>query len=187
MIDNGVDITVDYLKLGSFLLDVETKFEGEIGLLVKRHYRVSLAYGYAELKPDSVYNNGIHEAEGTYLRVGLDYLLNINPQNNLLLGLRYGQSEYDDFVSGGISNSTFGNTPFEVRRQGLTASWFELSLSSETKVLTNFYLGGRLRVKVLKDFDKPDNINPYSLPGYGRHFDKSIPAVNLYLKYLIPF
>ena len=185
LINNNFEIAIDYLKLGSFFVDFETKYEAQIAFTISKHYHPVFEYGYGKLNPEDPYENGVYESEGNYWRAGFDYILEINPKNFLLFGGRYGTSKFDDQVVVEVGSSLF--SPYTEFRTDLSADWFEIVASSETLILKNTFMGFRLRLRILNSFDSPGTIETYAIPGYGRTFDKTIPAFNLYLKYVIPF
>ena len=93
------------------------------------------------------------------------------------------ESEFwEDFQQG------FGSTD-------ITASWMEIVIGTETYLRlgkgktdapkSRFLVGWKFRLRFLMDFENRDEPRIYSIPGYGRTFDNSVPALNLYVKYRI--
>ena len=181
----SIDISLDYLKLVSLFVDYETKLEGNLGFVFHRNFHLALEFGYAKLEPDDAYDNGRYKSEGIYGRAGLDYLLEINTKNYLLVGLRYGKSFFDDQVIAEFGSALFN--PYVETRDNLEADWFEFVMGSETLIARNLFAGWKFRIKVLNNFDNPGMVNVYSIPGYGRTIDNTVPNINLYIKYLISF
>jgi len=72
-------------------------------------------------------------------------------------------------------------------RQGIKANWYSIIAGSEMELSRNLLLGWKFRMRFLESHDQQFPIDVYTVPGYGRAEDKSIPSINLYAKYSIPF
>lgn len=184
---SGIEIGVDYLKFASLLLDFETKYEGTFGLIFKNQYRVSLEGGRGILTPERAYQNAFYEAEGNYGRLGLDLIIPFDTINSIFFGVKYGISQFSDVATFEIENALGFRETINYARDNLSANWYELVFGSETAIRRNLYAGGILRLRILGRADRFDPIDIYNIPGYGRVFDKTIPAFNLFLKYKIGF
>ncbi|PIB34763.1 hypothetical protein BFP72_04765 [Reichenbachiella sp. 5M10] len=181
-----VSVMVDYGKLiAGLVLDTETKYE--VGAQVVFYNKLVLVgeYGIATLNPRGAYVNADYQSEGSYYRVGLGYKIDMNQKNNFYLGIRYGHSTYSDQGNVRIvSESGIYDTflyPFE--REDIHAQWFEAVLSSERRIWKGLYAGFNLRLRVMIDYDNQAPLDVFSIPGYGRTFDHTVPAANLYIKY----
>jgi hypothetical protein len=183
----GVDISLDVLKLSSLALPYELKLEGGAKVVLFNHLGLAYEHGYGKLEPERAIKNGTYTSEGTYFRAGADYIFALDPKNSLYLGIRYGQSQFDDRgtieITGQIEDDL--NASFE--RTGLSADWYEVLLGTESEVLRRFYVGAMLRLRILGSYDAFEPIDVYAIPGYGRTFDQTIPAGNIYVKYRLSF
>jgi hypothetical protein len=179
-------IMVDYGKLATLPTDFEDKLEGGIGIRIGKHFTPVLYVGSSTLSPGSVIENGRYSSEGWYIRSGIEYYKSLDGKNNLLLGLRYGYTMFSESATYIISSPIFEDVTGFVERSDLSASWAEVVLGSEMRLGEGkFYVGGYFTLRVLINREEFDPIDTYSIPGYGRTFDKSIPALQLYLKFAL--
>lgn len=180
---SGPEIWIDYGKLGLYLTDFESKLEGGF---TWRFGRVSpvLHAGYSELNPEQAIKNGTYEARGWYLRAGLEYYIPLNRRNRFIVGARYAYSSFDETGSYIISSNLWPDESGSFTRSGLTASWAEIVTGSEmTLGESRFVMGGYFSLRILIDRETFDLFDTYAVPGYGRTVDKTVPALQLYLKY----
>lgn len=185
---SGVGLGVDYLKLPTFFLNNETKYEGSFEIIFKNHYVVSLEAGHASYTSKRSYKNAPdYEVRGNYARLGLDYTAEFNPQTNIYIGLRYARSQFEDHGIFIISNELFNERRETIDRTGLEAAWFEVVVGSEQQMGKNFFVGGTFRLRFLNDFENFEPIPVYNIPGFGRSHDSTVPALNLFVKYRIGF
>ena len=179
---------IDLTKLFTIPTDFETKYE--LGLELRFSERFSLygEWGSATTTPEEAYTNGIYESSGTYYRLGLGYVGQLDPKHDIGISFRYGASTFDEDVRIFINSPSEVQGPFNrnvVDRSDLTANWWEVVLYSDQQLLQNselFWLGFNLRLRILDSYDAQDVPDVYAIPGYGRSFDKTIPAINFFLK-----
>lgn len=177
----------DYGKLAGLGLNTESKYELGVQLELKNKWVVIGEFGIGILTPENVYVNTNYESKGSYYRLGLGYKIDMNQKNNAFLSVRYGASKFEDKglvkiqSASGLYNEY--QDPFD--RKGLSANWFEVVLSTETRLWKSLYAGMHIRLRMMNDYDEFAPIDVYSVPGYGRTIDKSIPALNLYVKYAL--
>lgn len=184
---SGIEIGIDYLKLSSLLNKNETKYEGFLGILFKNKFVLVLEAGTAELDPPSAFKNGKYNSKGTYGRVGINYLLSFNDKSLLITGLRYGASTFSEIASFEVTNVFEFTQEYRYSTNDRRAKWYEIVLGSETNIRKNIIAGGILRFRILGSVDKDGPFEPHSIPGYGRAFDRTIPALNLFVKYRLNF
>ncbi len=179
-------ISVDYGKLATYPTDFEDKIEGGLGIRIGKHITPVIYAGMSTLNPGSVIENGQYSSEGWYIRTGIEYHHSLDGRNNLILGLRYGYSVFNESISYIITSPIFEDVSGSEERSDLSASWAEVVLGSEMRLGEGrFYLGGYFTLRVLADRMEFDPVDTYSIPGYGRTFDKTIPALQLYLKFAL--
>ncbi len=169
-----INFLVDYGKLGTILLTKLSNQEYESGLSVifRKNIALSIHLGYAELDPSNPARNTTnHIIQGKYRRIGLGYVVHYSAKHNLYAGLRYSGSN------------------FEANETALTATWFEVVVGSEKKLFKklNLYAGLFLKLNLLHTVQALKQDHTCPIPGYGSILDKTIPAINLYLKYKITF
>jgi len=177
-------IYIDYGKLFALPIDTETKYEGGIEFLIREKVPIIFEVGMATLNPNKAYANGTYEAEGIYYRVGTGIYSQWKPKNKLGLTFKYGVSSFDETAILDTENTI--NIPRTLtasyQRTDISASWLEFAVYTDRTINKFLAIGMNLRFRYLLDYDlqTPDDV--YAIPGYGRSFDQSIPAVNLFLK-----
>lgn len=185
---SGLEIGIDYLKFAGLLLKSETKYEGSLGIIFKNKYVLDLEVGEAVLTPSNAYRNAtFYKSEGRYYRIGLNYLLISNEKNLLSAGVRYGHSKFSEYISYRTEN-VFGFTYEDSEnKENLKANWYELTLTTEGAVIKNIYAGAIIRFRILGNVTDEGTFGAFSIPGYGRGIDKTIPAFNLFIRYRLNF
>ncbi len=179
----GLFIGIDVGKLTSFVLPFELKYEGFIGYQYKKSFLFSVEAGSGDLTPNA-YRNGQYQSQGIYWRAGPDYLISVNPRNSVYFGFRYAQSSFRDEGTFTVSSDLWPDVEESYSRDALSAVWGELVLGSEANVNDHLRFGWKFRVRFMFDFSEVDTFEIFAIPGYGRTVDKSIPALNLYLRYI---
>ena len=182
-----VEVSLDYLKLFSLPSKFEKKAEAGTGFYLRNNFGLNFEIGYGRLTPQNAYMNSDYKSEGIYGRLGLNYLYQYLPGVWLYLGIKYGESHFSDQGSYTIQNPLWNDYTGSYKRNNLKADWSEIILGSESSWKGNFNLGFITRVRFLMDYPKFNDIDVYSIPGYGRTMDKSHLAINLYIKYFIGY
>ncbi len=178
---------LDYGKLLTLPVDFETKYEGGIELLFLERFALIGEFGAMTLSPEGAYTNGIYDSDGTYYRIGVGYLGQLDNKHNIGISMRYGSSTFDENVRI-LVESPSGAQPepsLIFDRSELSANWWELVLYTDQKLLRNseiVWIGLNLRFRILQRYDSQEVIDVYAIPGYGRSFDKTIPAANFFIK-----
>ncbi len=179
-------VLLDYGKIATLPTSFESKYEGGLGIRITRNIFLVGHVGHARLVPNNAIENGTYTSQGLYYRVGFDHYFNIDQKNTLSVGARYGMSTFDEELSYLITSDLFEDINETVTRTGITAQWAELSIGSEAHLGEGpFYIGGYFSLRVLVSRDEFDPTDTYTIPGYGRTFDKTIPSLQLYLKWAI--
>ncbi|MEP2024428.1 MAG: DUF6048 family protein [Reichenbachiella sp.] len=182
-----VAISVDYGKLFGQLLDSESKFEFGGQVELKDRFVLIGEYGFSTLNPNGAYQNTDYQSEGNYFRVGLGYKIDFTPKNNLYFSALYANSSFEDKGTLDITSASgiYSDLTEPFVRKDLSAQWFEVVMSSEAKLWKGLYAGFHLRLRIMGKYDEQEPLDVYTIPGYGRTFDQSIPALNLYIKYAL--
>lgn len=190
----GVVLSIDYGKLLTIPTDFETKYEASAGFILFRRLTLEGTYGSGDLSPGGAYKNvESYSINGEYYKAALLYKFTLNPnipREFLYLGVGYAMSTYADrgrfLIHGGLwegYEETFG-------RQDMEAAWTEVYLITESylnKKTQRILAGAKISLRIMDRFDTRESVPVYAVPGYGRTFDKTVPALNLYLKYHLPF
>jgi hypothetical protein len=184
---SGFEIAIDYGKLFTLPSDFEIKAEGAIGFSFKEKLQILVEVGYGKLTPQEAIKNGDYTSEGVYARGGIAYGGEIIPKSYVYLGVMYGLSEFEDGGTVLIESEPWEDFDGTFNRTDLSAEWIEFILITETEFRDNLFLGSKWRIRSLRVFEHEYDPIVYSIPGYGRSFDNSIPAINLYVKYRFKF
>lgn len=190
----GFFLSVDYGKLLAIPTDFETKYEGSAGFILFRRFILEGTYGSAELNPSGAYKNAeYYTIEGQYYKGALSYKFTLNPNNPrefLYLGVGYAMSQYSDRGKFLIGSLLWDDFEESFSGNNMEASWTEVYLTTESYLNKNtrhFLVGAKISLRIMDDFETRENIPVYAVPGYGRTFDKTVPAINFYVKYSLPF
>ena len=175
---------LDYGKLFTIPMDFETKYEGGLELLFRDKFPLILVIGQANLKPEGAYSNGTYESEGFYYRVGAGFVSQWKPKNKIGISLRYASSVFTERGRIFIESPSGSQNDFvqNINREDLKANWYEVVVYSDRKLSDLFSIGLNLHLRILGNYDEQKGVDVYAIPGYGRSFDKTIPAANLFLK-----
>lgn len=159
------------------------EYAGNLNVLFRKNIQFSAGFGYVKLYPDQLKTNkNAYSINGFYGSIGLDYLSRYSITDNLFIGLHCSRAYF--------TNQTL---PIQADEQAihknLTASWFEIVLGSETRLLDklNIYGGCTLRIGWLYDFEVFEPAEKYIVPGYGSNANKFSPSLNLYILYKLSF
>ena len=134
---------------------------------------------------EEAYKNAEYSSKGFYGRIGINYLYRYAPGVHLYIGAKYGKSFYEDEGTYELGSEFWKNYKYSFQRTDLQADWFEVIIGSEKQWKGIIYLGFVTRLRALRSYDTFNPIEVYSIPGYGRTMDKTIPAVNLYIKFIL--
>jgi hypothetical protein len=180
-------ILFDYGKLIGLALDTETKYEMGAQIEFKNIFVILGEYGIAEITPKKSYQNANYLSSGTYYRLGVGYKKRLNKKNNLILSVRYGRSDFRDEAKMRVISPSgiYDDLTIPFKRDNLTATWYEVVLSSESRLWKGLYAGFHFRFRMLDKYQEQQPIDTYTIPGYGRTFDATVPALNLYVKYAL--
>ncbi|MEQ8627786.1 DUF6048 family protein [Ekhidna sp.] len=177
-------IYLDYGKLLTIPTNFETKYEGGIELLFIEKFPLIIEAGQATLTPEGAYSNGTYESEGFYYRIGAGYVSQFIPKNKIGISFRYASSTFNENGRIFIESPSGAQDDFvqSIKREDLTATWYELVVYSDRQINDLFSIGLNLRLRVLSSYDEQAPIDVYAIPGYGRSFEDSVPAANFFLK-----
>ena len=204
---SGISVTADIGKLGlGQLVNYEDKQAFSAHLLFMEKIQLSAEYGRGTISPVEAFKNVVYQVEGDYMRFGIDYVTRLKTKNFLSLGLRRASGTYSDMGTITVFSASDLSEDYvrTFSRADQTANWWEIVISSETKLtddftgkedqmnilhklLDNFYFGLHFRVRFALDYQVQEGVDTYTIPGYGRTFDNSVPAVSLYLRYRLGF
>lgn len=183
-VKSGLQVYVDYGKILTLFTEFESKLEAGVAYQLKNRFSPNFQIGQSTLEPSVAFENGEYKSEGIYARVGIDYTLPFDATNLFYVGLKYGFSSFSESLTYTISTSLWPDPAQPFENDDATASWTELVIGSEKKMQnSNWRIGGYFALRVLIDRDTFDPIDTFTIPGYGRTADDTVPAINLYVKY----
>ncbi|MEM1001426.1 MAG: DUF6048 family protein [Bacteroidota bacterium] len=169
--------------IGDFRLTNKIYFAGEIGI--------------EENTTSTDFINST--AQGTYLKVGIDYNLYqnwLNMDNMIFAGFRIGGSSFSQTLNSysiyDVNNQYWPNNLTTINANeefsGLTASWIEIIIGIKAEVLPNLYAGLNVQLKGLISDSDPDNFENLWIPGFNRTFDSGLfgTGFGYTLSYRIP-
>ncbi len=183
-VNQGLQLYVDYGKLLTQLSDFESKLEFGIAYQFRNRFQPNFQYGMASVDPVDAIENGEYNAEGSYWRAGINYILPLDNINSLYLGVKYAQLKFEDSGSYMIESEFWPTLEGGFQRTDMEADWFEAILGSEKKLKGgHLILGGQTGVRFINTRPTGEFIDIYSIPGYGLWTDSSTPFLNLYIKY----
>ncbi len=184
VVSSGPQLFVDYGKLLTLASDFESKFEFGVAYQFQNRLQPNFQYGIATIEPDAAIENGTYKAQGSYWRVGLNYIIPLDNLHSLFIGAKYAQSKFDDSGTYMIESEFWPLLEGEFDRKDHEADWFEFILGSEKKMKgDHLILGGQTGVRFINTKPTEEFIDIYSIPGYGFITDQSSPFINLYVKY----
>lgn len=188
-------IYLDYGKLLTLPTNFESKVEVGAQILIAEKIPFIVEVGTATLTPESAYANGSYESSGNYFRVGTGIVSAIDAKNNIGLSFRYASSTFDESGEYTIESESGKQDDYNqiIDRKDLYATWYEAVLFSERKIIFKnsegdernwnpLSFGFNFRLRILSSYDSFEPVDTYAIPGYGRSFDKVVPAMNLFLK-----
>lgn len=183
----SLDFALDYGKVLTLPSSFETKIEVATGFTLSEKMEFILELGYGNLTPQDVIKNGSYHSEGIYYRAGLAYGGQVVPKNFIRIGAMYGISNFDDGGVIMIQSEVWDDLAEEFQRTNLSAQWFEILIVTEQKINKHIFLGSKFRLRKLIKFENDYIPEVFTIPGYGRTFDTTVPVFNLFVKYKFIF
>jgi len=180
---------LDYGKGLAAFSHQETKWEGGFELLFFDKWQTIVEVGYGQLKPEAALQNGDYMTEGNYYRLGAGFMPEVDKGSRLGIGFRYAVARFEDEVSYSFESPSALQDPLteSTIRNNLSANWFEAVFYTDRSLNSWLDMGLTFRMRFMNTRDRTnDVVGIYTIPGYGRAEDKSIPAFNLFVK-ISPF
>lgn len=171
---NGFAVGVDGVGFGMKALGgryANMEVMGRFNLLEKYFPLVELGIG--ECRREGEEMNTSFRTRAPYFRLGADYCLTKKRNGNrLLLGARYGYSNYDyDYSNPDFQDPYWPSATPGIDLKDIHASshWLEINFGIETKIWRYVRMGWSFRYKArLAQSDMP-NGEPWYVPGFGKN------------------
>ena len=183
----SLGFAIDYGKILTIPSKFETKAEVAFNISIMNKFQILGEIGYASLTPQDAIKNGTYNSKGLYYRAGLAYGGEILPNSFLSFGVLYGLSNFEDSGVVLIKSTLWEDFNSSFERKNITASWIEFLIITEQKIRNNLALGAKIRLRYLNNFTNNYEPEVLAIPGYGRTFNNTVPAFNLYVKFILPF
>lgn len=141
----------------------------EAGLMVDSDvYFLEAEVGRASTERKDSYD---YLSEGNYYRIGISR--NMSPfskdRNYFTFGLKYAQANFTNSISFEEENIYYGPQTVDLQSSNMRARWWELNGGIRIRVWEQLYFGYVIRVKIFKDVFNKNGIEPWDIPGFGRH------------------
>lgn len=133
-----------------------------------------------------------YTSDGSFLRVGLDYNIfrveEIGNNDNILLGFRYGAAiQEHSSPRYTVTEDYWGDVTGSFGASTVASHWGEFVFGLRSEVLKNFYMGWTVRFRSIINVGKDNELEPYSIPGYGRRDRSTNIGFTYSLEYFLPF
>jgi hypothetical protein len=192
----GLRLGVDLSKITRSLTEKDF-----MGFEIKGDYRLSknlyIAGEIGSEKKTSTTNYLNSTAEGTYLKVGVDYNMYTNwagMDNLIYSGMRIGITNFNQTLNSytiyDTNSLTWGGNQVVSNNyfSALSSGWIEIILGVKTEVLNNLFLGFNLQIKGRVFETNINNFENIYIPGFGRTYDsgKFGMGFGYSISYLVP-
>lgn len=176
---------LDYGKILTLRSNYEKKYEGAFELILRDKWQFITEIGFSKLTPQSAFENGEYVSRGTYYRLGFGFVPHRDAGSRIGIGMRYANSSFSDRGNYLINSPTQLQPDIEENfdRIKLSANWWEAVVYSDLTMNDWLTVGFSFRIRFMNEYDRFEEIDVVSIPGYGRAQDKSVPAINLFLKF----
>ena len=161
---------------------------------ISKRFFIAAEIGFEEETTAEDFTNST--TKGNYARVGFNFnayenWLDMN--NEIILGLRYGFSNFDQTLNSYTPNTN--NTYFlantnttPITTNNLTAHWSEFLVGFKVETFKNMFVSFSASYKVLIHADEPNNFKTLYAPGFNTIYESNTGfGFNYSLSYLIPF
>lgn len=192
----GLRLGVDLSKITRSLTEKDF-----MGFEINGDYRLSknlyIAGEIGSEKKTSTTNYLNSTAEGTYLKVGVDYNMYTNwagMDNLIYSGMRIGITNFNQTLNSytiyDTNSLTWGGNQVVSNNNfsALSSGWIEIILGVKTEVLNNLFLGFNLQIKGRVFETNINNFENIYIPGFGRTYDsgKFGMGFGYSISYLVP-
>jgi hypothetical protein len=159
-------------------------YEAAINVRLAKRFYPTLEAGFALAERGA--DGGMHKGQGGFGRVGLDLAVIKKgvPENNLLIGLRFGGAyQKYDLTNVKIYSNYWGEQRLNFYNQHRFDCWGEFVAGCQVQVYKSFQMGWYVRMKLLITRNaKEGEVMPYYVPGLGFRKDFNW-GLNYYLAY----
>lgn len=187
----GLAIGIDLAPfINHIFADERFGVEANARYTINRKWQLAAELGYENIDLDN--NKMTYSSDGTFLRAGIDYNLfrveEIGNNDNILLGFRYGVALQDHSCPRyTVTEEYWGDVSKSLGSSTVSSQWAEFVFGLRSEIVKNFYMGWSVRFRTIIDVGSEDELEPYSIPGYGRRDRSTNMGFTYTLEYHIPF
>lgn len=178
-----LDIAMPILEVARSAGKIQS-YEAAVNVRLAKRFYPTLEAGFALAERGA--DGGLHKGQGGFGRVGLDLAVIKKgvPENNLLIGLRFGGAyQTYDLTNVKIYSNYWGEQRFNFYDQKRFDCWGEFVAGCQVQVYKGFQMGWYVRMKLLITRKaKEGEVMPYYVPGLGFRKDFNW-GLNYYLAY----
>ena len=178
-----LDIAMPILEVARSAGKIQS-YEAAVNVRLAKRFYPTLEAGFALAERGA--DGGMHKGQGGFGRVGLDLAVIKKgvPENNLLIGLRFGGAyQKYDLTNEKIYSNYWGEQRLNFYDQKRFDCWGEFVAGCQVQVYKGFQMGWYVRMKLLITRKaKEGEVMPYYVPGLGFRKDFNW-GLNYYLAY----
>lgn len=178
-----LDIAMPILEVARSAGKIQS-YEAAVNVRLAKRFYPTLEAGFALAERGA--DGGLHKGQGGFGRVGLDLAVIKKgvPENNLLIGLRFGGAyQKYDLTNVKIYSNYWGEQRLNFYDQQRFDCWGEFVAGCQVQVYKGFQMGWYVRMKLLITRKaKEGEVMPYYVPGLGFRKDFNW-GLNYYLAY----
>ena len=155
-------------------------------------YFITGEFGQSTIERTNTYD---YLSEGNFYRIGI--AKNLSPfskeRNFFTFGLSYARADFKNSISFIQENAFYGNQEIDLRSNNMAARWWEVNAAIRIRIWEQLYFGYVVRVKIFKDVFNKDGIEPWDIPGFGRHkrsgteVKSTTLGLNYHISWRIPY
>lgn len=163
--------------------DLPYEWTGTVGILWKGNIKLVGNLGYVSLYPPRLESNkNTYRTEGFYGGFGIGYVSHYNNTNDLYAGFHYNNAHF-------MNNTLPTKADTQVISKSLTASWFQVIIAAESRLLEKvaLYGGCAFQMGGLYNSEPFNQAKNHIIPGYGLNANKWNVGLNLYILYKFSF
>ncbi len=164
--------------------------EANVRYTLNRKWQLAAEVGYENVELDT--DQMSYSSDGSFIRAGIDYNLfkveEIGNNDNVLIGFRYGVAVQEHSCPRyTIKEEYWGDVSNSIGASTVASHWGEFVFGLRSEVLKNFYMGWSVRFKTIVNVGKDNELEPYSIPGFGRRDRSTNMGFTYTLEYHLPF
>lgn len=187
----GLSIGIDLAPfINHIFSDERFGVEANARYTINRKWQIAAELGYENVDLDN--DKMTYTSDGSFIRAGIDYNLfrveEIGNNDNILLGFRYGVAVQEQSCPRYVVKEDYwGDVTNSLGSSTVGSHWAEFVFGLRSEIIKNFYMGWSVRFRTIVNVGSEDELEPYSIPGYGRRDRTTNMGFTYTLEYHIPF